>query len=44
MHVKISTEVVKRMVPSNRIRSNGYKAKHKKFHLNVRKNFFTLRK
>jgi len=31
------------VVPSNRTRSNGHKLKHKKFHLNTRKNFFTLR-
>lgn len=26
-----------------RIEGNGHKMKHKKFHLNIRKNFFTLR-
>lgn len=31
------------MVPCNWMRSSGYKLKHKKFHLNIRKNFFTLR-
>ncbi|RMC13266.1 hypothetical protein DUI87_10800 [Hirundo rustica rustica] len=31
------------VVPKNWIRSNGHKLKHKKFHLNMRKNFFTLR-
>jgi len=31
------------MVSSNRTRGNGHKLKHKKFHLNMRKNFFTLR-
>ncbi|GAB0179347.1 hypothetical protein GRJ2_000400000 [Grus japonensis] len=31
------------MVPSDRTRSNGHKLEHKKFHLNMRKNFFTLR-
>jgi len=31
------------VVPSDRTRGNGHKWKHKKFHLNMRKNFFTLR-
>ncbi|GAB0189156.1 mitochondrial enolase superfamily member 1 [Grus japonensis] len=31
------------VVPSDRTRSKGQKLDHKKFHLNMRKNFFTLR-
>jgi len=31
------------VVPSNRTTANGHKLKHKKFHLNTRKNFFPLR-
>ncbi|PKU47847.1 hypothetical protein llap_1827 [Limosa lapponica baueri] len=31
------------VMPSNRTRGNGHKIVHKKFHLNMRRNFFTLR-
>ena len=31
------------VVPSDRRRGNGHKLKHRKFHLNMKKNFFALR-
>ena len=49
MCTNIRREAVKKtkpgssLVPSDRVRGNGHRLKHKRLHLNIRKRFFTVR-